>query len=715
MSSATAHSIQLGSGTERGVRESKWGRVLPEIQGLRAVAVLAVVAYHLWPDRLTGGFVGVDVFFAVSGFLISGHLYRSFEGTGTVNLRKFWTNRIWRLLPASLFVLLVCLVFTIWFTPPSVASEALPQVASAAGYVINWVLAAGAVDYLARDNAPTLVQHYWSLSVEEQFYLLWPLILLGVVVLLGLSRSRANRRRVLLLSVVAIAAASLVWSIVATATQPQRAYFDTFARAWEFALGGALALAMAGSPRWLARVRAHQLTARFSLPTWVGLTLIAGAAFLMDRSTPFPSFWAAVPVVGALLVILGGNPSQSRLLLPTIRTRPVQFIGDISYSFYLWHWPLIVGFAIVAGRPHGWLTGIALGALSVFLAWITKVAIEDPVRAAGRSLRRPWPAFLMLVVGAVLIAVPALGINAQRSHAAELAAAERQSELTDVDSCVGANATLGENECKAPFGLSPGVNPVPPYVDISTDWCLTWFDQDWLSCDFGDLEAEKGTIALVGDSHAAALAVPMGDYYREHGWKVVTFSRFGCPALSSSPIGLARQTPEAEAACATWTERVTREIASRADIDVVLYTSFEASYASPESEGAAVLEPAEIIDTLSRVAASDKEVVVLRDLPVISPGDSFRDVPQCVEQSTDPSRDCSVDLATAFPTAPQTVALDALGSSVRSIDMRDASCDSARCYAVVGDVLVYADYNHVSDSFARSLMPYLAAKLTPGA
>lgn len=694
-----------------GVRSTRWGKILPEIQALRAIAVLLVVIYHLWPTRVPGGFIGVDVFFAISGFLITGHLAKGLVSNGRISVLRFWSHRIWRLIPASLFVLAVCLVFTIVLTPAPVASAALRQIAGSAAYVVNWLLAGDAVDYLARDNAPTLVQHYWSLSVEEQFYLIWPLVLVGLILAFARNSRPERRRRALLTGVSIIVVASLIFSIVSTATYPQRAYFDTLVRVWEFALGGVLALLMANSPAWLARLRAHPMVEQFSLPTWVGLGLIAAAALGLSATTPFPSFWAGIPVVGTLLVIVGGSPTGDRVLAPVLRTRPVQFLGDVSYSLYLWHWPLIVGFAIITGARHGTAMGLVLGVTAVAFAWFTKRFVEDPFRGLGRRLTSVWPAFVLLVVGAALVIAPAAGTTIAREAAAQSAVAEREAAFTDATQCLGAHATLGEADCPTPFVLSPGTDPVLPYVDLSEDWCLTWFDEDWLSCELGDLNATNGTIALVGDSHAAALAVPMGSYFAEHGWKVVTFTRFGCPALASTPIGLARQTAAAEEACAAWTRRVTDELVARTDIDTVVYTSFESAYSVPEAEGALVLEPSSVIETLSTVASSGKDVVLLRDFAVISPGDTFRDVPACVASSTDPAADCNVDIVSAFPPSAQSSALAALGGMVRVVDLSDATCDATRCYSVVGDILAYADYNHISDSFARTLMPYLGPNL----
>lgn len=684
---------------------------LPEIQALRALAVLLVVVYHLWPGRVPGGFIGVDVFFVISGFLITGHLARPLLRGERVQVLRFWSNRIWRLLPASLFVLLVCFLVTVVWAPVTVASDALRQIGASAAYVINWILAIDAVDYLAADNTPTLVQHYWSLSVEEQFYVLWPL-LLGVAAALAAGWARrtarsVNMRRVLTVTIVVVVLASLIYSIVTTASHPQRAYFDTFTRVWEFGLGGVLALVLGRDDSWVRTLRSSPAVARFAAPTWIGLALVVGSALLMDGTTPFPSYWALIPVMGTLLVILGGDPQRGFGLPALYRTRPVQLLGDISYSFYLWHWPLIVWFALAMGRRHGFIEGVLIGFVAVLLAWGTKLIIEDPLRRIGRKTRRTWPAFLLALLAAVALIVASTTVVQMRETAAAAAAAERQDAVVDPTGCLGANATLGTSTCPTPFDLTPGVDPVLPYVDLNPDWCLTWFDQEWLSCDLGDPEGSAGTIALVGDSHAASLTNPMGDYFADKGWRVVSFTRYGCPALSATAFGLAGQAPAAEEACAAWTQRVTDELVKRSDIDVAVYTSFEQGYSYPEIDGAVQLTAENIEETLATVAASGKDVVLLRDFPATS----LVDIPTCVASSTSPKTDCSVDLATAFPATPQSTAVAVLGDRIRTIDMREASCDDSRCYSLVGDVIMYADNNHVSQTFAQSLMPFLGPRI----
>ena len=455
--------------------------------------------------------------------------------------------------------------------------------------------------------------------------------------------------------------------------------------------------------------RGHRSVQRWALPQLVGFGLILGAGVWMSDTTPFPSGWAAVPVLGAVLIMLGGAP-RAGWFTDVVSWRPAQFTGDLSYSLYLWHWPLIVGFAIVVGRRHSFLEGLLLLVAGFALAWLTKITVEDPIRKWGRT-KRLRPAFLLAAVSAsVLVLASSMVVSARSAEAASIAE-EQLTHISDQSACVGAHATLGPSACEDPFALSPGANPVRAEKDLNPGWCLTWFDQDWLSCEFGDLAAINGTVAIVGDSHAAALTNPLGDYLESRGWKLVTFTRFGCPGLSQSPIGLRAQTSEVEQACADWSQRVLNELKVREDIDTVIFTSFESAYAQPESPGAAQLTSRSVENTLAGVAATGKEVVLLRDFAATG----GVDIPTCVASSRDVENNCSVSLAVGFPPGPFDPAIEDLTSQIRIIDLQEATCDAQRCYGLVGDVIVYADDNHVSETFATSLMSYLGPALIDGA
>jgi peptidoglycan/LPS O-acetylase OafA/YrhL len=339
-----------------------------DIQGLRALAIALVVTFHLWPDRLHGGFVGVDVFFVVSGFLITGHLLRDAPTCGR-DLGVFWVRRVRRLLPAALTVIFAALFVTWLFGPVSQWRKTGLQAVSSAVYLQNWQLAPSSK--LGGDPHPTALQHYWSLSVEEQFYLLWPILLLCAVLL---ARRRGWDLRVVAGAAMGLVAlASVAFSLWFTRLAPAPAYFVTPTRMWELAVGGLTAAVVRPAARGPRRGRLLREAA-----TWAGFAAIGFGAMTYYTARVSVAM-ATVPVLGTAAVLAAdvpGEPNPNRLL----RLRPVQYLGDLSYSVYLWHWPLIVLVPMVSGHEltDARKVGVMVGAL--VLAAVTKRQIEDRFR-----------------------------------------------------------------------------------------------------------------------------------------------------------------------------------------------------------------------------------------------------------------------------------------------------------------------------------------------
>jgi len=273
----------------------------PDIQGLRAIAVAMVVLYHLWPSLLPGGFAGVDVFFVISGYLITGHLWRGFAATGRLSLADFWGRRARRLIPAAALVLAVTWIASWIILPASRLADTAQQILASALYFQNWQLARDSVDYLKSDAAASPIQHFWSLSVEEQFYLVWPLLfLLAALLTLKFGPARRERARGAAAGFLtaALVAGSLAYSVWYTRQDPSAAYFVTTTRMWELGAGGLLALAPA---------RISQVLGRQGWLGWSGLVLVVASAFTLRGTMPFPGALALLPVGGAVALIAGGS------------------------------------------------------------------------------------------------------------------------------------------------------------------------------------------------------------------------------------------------------------------------------------------------------------------------------------------------------------------------------------------------------------------------
>jgi peptidoglycan/LPS O-acetylase OafA/YrhL len=351
-------------------------RYRPEIDGLRAVAVMLVVNFHAFPEAMPGGFIGVDIFFVISGFLITGIVARELDQQ-RFSLVGFYSRRIRRIFPALIVVLGVTLALGwLWLLPAAYAQLSADAFASAAFFAnIALMLQSG---YFDVESARKPLLHLWSLGIEEQFYLFWPLILM-----------LAARLRLSLLAVcLVIAVASFVLNVALIDPNPVATFYLPFTRVWELLAGAALACGW----RQISQTRRAS-----NLRACAGLTLIALAAGLLDTQRAFPGWWALLPVAGGVLLL---SAPAAWLCRAVLASRPMVWIGLISYPLYLWHWPLLVFFAIIKFAPLTLLERELVVGLSFALAWLTYRFVESPIRFG-----RPSPITVLgLGSGMVLVA-----------------------------------------------------------------------------------------------------------------------------------------------------------------------------------------------------------------------------------------------------------------------------------------------------------------------
>jgi peptidoglycan/LPS O-acetylase OafA/YrhL len=666
----------------------------PEIQALRAFAVLAVVLYHLWPVVLTGGFVGVDVFFVISGFLITGHLLREVDRTGRIRLGQFWARRARRLLPAALLVLLVTGIAVIVWVPRIFWLQFFREAIASALYVENWALAADSVNYLAESNAPSAVQHYWSLSVEEQFYVLWPLlILLALAIAAGLRILRKRRVVVILLGVVV--AASFAYSIWITQASPAAAYFVTPARAWEFGVGGLLAmvppLVFAGRERLRAAA------------AWVGWIVLVAVIVRYSASTPFPGWTAAVPVGATMLVIAAGTPSVRWSPSFLVGLRPVQWVGDVSYSLYLWHWPLIIVAPYVLGYAQlAIVEKTAILVIAGVLAWLTRRFVEDPVRRAPLlAARRPrWTLLFSLVAMAVIVLPSIAGgqiVTAQVAQADGIRAELAKSP------CFGAASLDPDRDCsKAAFPVispDPALAPQDSPSIYFTDPPCPVSGTEATSCSFGDPHGAF-RVALVGDSHAAQWEPALRRIAEANGWNLVLYIKTNCAFSDATRT-------KAYADCATWSHNVSAALAAQKPFDLVI-TGFFAENLGLEVDAKQVSTSAAeagFADVWAPLIARGSTVVAIRDTPHMRQSTTV-----CVAQHGGSSQ-CTVPVAEAQSrTDLQYEAARSVPGAV-GLDMSRLFCTSSTCLAVAGGVAMHTDPFHMTATYSRTTAPYLLRSL----
>jgi peptidoglycan/LPS O-acetylase OafA/YrhL len=667
-----------------------------DIEGLRAVAVLLVLVYHGNPVALPGGFVGVDVFFVISGFLISGLLMAEHRRTGTISLRAFYARRARRLLPATAVVLLAVVAGTLLLLPRTRFAAIGQDVTASALYGMNWLLAQRAVSYQALGDAASPLQHFWSLGVEEQFYLFWPVFILVVV---ALARWRRwHLRSGLAVAFTAAAGLSLLLSVYMASTEPERAYFVTPTRVWELALGGLLALFVTSE-----RVRSRRWPYA-GVVGWAGLGAIMVAAVRFDGSTVFPGWLALLPTVGAVLVIGAGSLRGPRGPEQMLALRPLQVLGGLSYSLYLWHWPMLV-FARQQWPGLSGAQGLLISAASLLPAYLTYRWVERPVHTSPRIAARPRRG---LMVG---LACTMVGVLAGTGVQASLGSPS----LPTLRPRMGAEA-LGTGTTSDNGGVPVDrVKSIVPDPVIAADdmpaaqnnGCqVGTYDSSAHSCTYGD-RAGRTDVVLVGDSHATQLLPALELVAAARHWRVVTYLKGSCP-LAAVTVRL-RSLPFAS--CDTWNENVQEAIAAGRRPALVITTSSHYEVSNAQSLTAAAKKAALVKGlraSWARLAVAGIKVAVLADTPV-----PRLDIPECVAEHPDQLTRCAVARAKAVPADAPNLTAAAGDPAVAVVNLNDAICPAPLCAAVIGGVLVYRDDSHLTATYVKTLAPRLELALQP--
>lgn len=657
------------------------------------VAVLVVIADHVigWPH---GGFVGVDVFFVLSGFLITGLLLREVEKTGRISFSRFYERRAKRILPAAITVLFFSAVFSAALLGGGEARRVAGDVVFSALFVGNWRFAHQGVDYFQQGTPPSPVQHFWSLGVEEQFYLVWPWVMLLIVVLAARWTSWAfpRVRRAAAIAIVAIIVCSFAWALVETRQNPEFAYFSTLSRAWELGLGALLA--------FLPRVALARPLRR--LLAWGGLAGIAVSVLAISAESPlWPAPLALLPVVSTCLVVLAGTGDDlDGYRAPWILTNRVStWIGDVSYSLYLWHFPVAI--LLLAVLPQGSKRYIAAALLlTLVLSAASYRWIEDPARHAAWFRRRegrivgPSRAWIPTTAAIALIAVAGgaayAGASATRAPVADVPDvrvvepdAEPDADISP-DECWGAAWSAHREACAGvvPDALAPAAEETPDDTAGAFD-CYTLADEPMRECREGDESEDALRVALVGDSHAASLLPALRPQLASLGWSLDVFTGRGCRLIDQAG---------ARTDCDVARPDITTRLES-GDYDLVIATATRADDA----------DPARSVGPIQRIREAGTEVVVIADNPLAS-----EEAVACATRvGVSPDDPCATPWETARGHGDAVAeAAEEVGAPV--VDLTDLYCADGSCPAIIGGVRVYRDAaGHITATWARTLSPFL--------
>ncbi len=642
-----------------------------DIQGVRAIGAILITVYHIWINKVSGG---VDVFFVISGFLMTGVLIRQLESSARIQPLLFWGNLIKRILPSACTVLLVTLALGYFFVPEPLWARFIREVAYSVLQVENIGLMASSVDYLARDLPPSPVQQFWALSIQVQFYFLLPLLL---ALVLALSRGCSSVRP-FIGALATLIALSFLYSLIETAHNPASAYFNPATRAWEFFAGGLLAFL-------LPHIKlGNGLRAGLGV---LGLLALLLCGPLVPASERFPGWIATVPVSAALLLLISGTgadqPPTSRLLSHPWLTH----LGKVSFGIYLWHWPLLVFTLEYTHSSRPTLPqGVAIILLSIALAMATHRLIEEPLRRKEFAPGKVWTPYL---IGVAFLA-PVLASTATWHYYIRHTIAEQvherlpQARLDDIER-IGVQRDVSaelEDELIAVKELLPEAYTEDCHQAITA--------AEVKICAYGDTRAER-SVALVGGSHAVQWLPALDAIGKETRLKILNITKSSCPfgALSDS-----------DPSCLAWNRQLIDKLTQLRPLAVITNSTRAGLAEVPEHV------PPSYVEQWKRLEELGIPVIAIRDNPAFD-----FDVATCIAQHTDDALACSRPRARSLAPTDPAVAHQRTLSNLHLIDMSEFFCTAQTCIAVTRDHLMYRDAEHLNVPYVMSLTERLNEKL----
>ncbi|MCV7175839.1 acyltransferase [Mycolicibacterium sphagni] len=699
----------------------------PDIEGLRAFTLVAILLFHAEMPGADGGFVGPDIFFIISGFVITGQLWGQVSSTGTIGLRSFYGSRARRLLPVSALVGVVTVIAAVNLLPPPQARSVVGDGIASALYVCNYWFIGQNVDYFSARLPPSPFQHYWTLAVEEQFYMVWPLIIIGTAVLIRLARrwrtgtrdipaNQSKRPYIVVFALITVGSFAL--SLLLTYLVPAAAYFSLPTRAWDLSVGGLAALTL---DQWR---RIPPLAAKIT--GWVGFGLILLACTVFTPGMPYPGTAALVPMAGTVLILGAGCNAPMVGCGRILSWSPMRATGRLSYSWYLWHWPILVLGPVMLGYKFGLFSNLAALVFSGGLAMLTLRFVENPLRYAALLRRSPLASLAVgaaataLAAGVAIAMLP--GIPAPIGHGAPAPAMKVTSAPVATGSTIGTyNAAVQDafNQVQAAVSASVDLKAVP--ANLNPPLAEATADQDGMlyggcmrmdkesgqpECAMGDTTSST-RVALVGDSHAAMWTPAFQQLAADRHWRLEMMAKAGCSLLDLPVAKHLNGIVEYFRHCEEWRGQILTRLRAEHPTLIVVSMSREHVGGSWQA-GFTPYDPA-WVDSLTRMVQQLREtgatVLVLGPIP-----DPQTAVPDCLSRHLDDASVCSPPTSTAVNEAGMAAESAATTrSGGQYADVTDLFCTKSRCPVVVGNTLVYFDWSHMTLAYSRQLAPAMGA------
>lgn len=661
-------------------------RFRPELHGVRGLALLGVVLFHLFGQgRISGG---IDIFLAVTGFLFVGMLLRELDSTGRINLTKYFGRLFRRIFVPAALVIGVTAVAAYFIVPKTDHRQIFAEARASLLYVENFELIRSQLAYGAAGPQTSLYQHFWSLSVQGQFYVGLPIFFALVAIIAGTAR-RMRFDKAIALALTGILVASLLWAIVQGHYAQDEAYLSMWTRQWEFAFGGLVALVLD---------HIHLRNSWRLAAGWIGLVMIATTGFVFDGGQVFPGPLAFWPLVGWLLVMvagdLSGTPVEKLSSSRFLTSAPVRWFADRSYGIYLWHWSVLIFYLNIKDQPAVGIRGAAVVfVIAVGLAGLTYRVVEQ--RLAPKSTSRIGSVLkrnkTMISAGAAAMLVGALVITPLTQPNSTVEAHATYDDL-DSDTYPGADIAFWDDNRELP---EADVYPAPEDAgEFTAPYFQQGCEQRWgddpgtdvvLVCEDEDAPAQPtATIVLAGGSFAGHWETTFKSLAKKHGWEVLVLDKGGCPLGGE---------PSPDSMCGKYNENLVDWLDDN-DVDLVVTSGSRTDEQEVEEY---ILDRAP--DWWDKITGTGAKLMLMR----AAPKDDNLNIPRCISGGGT-SQDCGIEKKW-LDEDPQTD----LPEGAYSLDMKEYICpaindpSAKNCDAVVGNILTSYDNGHFTVPFAQSL------------
>jgi peptidoglycan/LPS O-acetylase OafA/YrhL len=670
-----------------GQASSSERRFFGDIEGLRGIAVTIVVLFHANVPLMTGGFVGVDLFFVISGFLITGLLVKEVERSGRISFKGFYARRARRIIPPAA-VVIVATSAAVWLLMPllSVFREAFDLLAAAL-QAANWHFIAQGKDYLAGGSDDSVATHFWSLSVEEQFYIVWPLLIAGLAYLA--KRFGWSIRLLVGLGVAVVSIVSLMLSMRLTVTDPVLSYMATHTRAWQFGVGALISLAQPVLSRLGTGV---WIRVTIGLVGWAGLAAVALATVKFGHTTPYPGTAALLPTLGGGAVIAAGQivgtarPAVGSFLAAGW----LRWIGQVSYAWYLWHWPVLVLFK-QSTHITDWHVLVPVSLVALVLAWVSTVLLEKPIMSSGELRRNLMASIAVGMTGTIAAVAVTMSIGV-------LAVKAASSGITSANANVSFEAVFGASTGVTSGPVTP--NPFKAFDDRPHhDECLIALSKRETPSTCVEGPSDGVPAVLFGDSHAQQWLPAIEKLAQQNNWRLSWYTKAACPLAALQPRD-GRTDPFTKSDCLGWRVDSLKAIAALKPKYIVLGSL--STYVPDYQEFKVAWD-----QTLSQLRATGAKLIYLRDTPYPQ-----RNIPECVSGALDNWSKCDFDLNNVRRTEP--IVTDQLRGENLDIPVLDVDpylCEATTCHAVRNGTLLYRDDSHLTATAINALIPALEQEI----